>query len=96
MVPTPSAAGPETQLVQRQEYGLVIKAASRLRPLDQEILRLAIWEELSQSQIARLLDSTVPAVRQRFYRAKRALLREFESVGGTVPPPAVAQEGGEQ
>ena len=94
-LPASSPLGPENQLVQRQEYDLVIKAASRLRSLDQEVLRLALWEELSHSQIAELLSSTVPAVRQRFHRAKRSLLREFERVGGVLPPPSVAHEGGE-
>jgi RNA polymerase sigma-70 factor (ECF subfamily) len=95
-LPAARPEGPEAQLVQRQEYDLVLLAASRLRPLDQEVLRLAVWEELSHQQIADLLDSSLPAVRQRFHRAKRALLKEFERVGGTLPPSAVAQEGGER
>ena len=84
-VPAVAASGPEMQLVQRYEYDLVIQAASRLRPLDQEVLRLVIWEELSHPQIADMLGSTVPAVKQRFHRAKRILLREFKRVGGTLP-----------
>ena len=47
--------------MQRQEYDLVLQAVSRLRPLDQEVLRLAVWEELSHDQVAVSLDSTVPA-----------------------------------
>ncbi len=95
-IPVPVVENPEAQLVQRQEYDLVLRAVSRLRPLDQEVLRLSVWEELSHDQVAASLDSTVPAVRQRFHRAKRALLKEFERVGGSVPPQPVAREGGEQ
>ena len=81
------------QVVRRHEYDLVIEASTNLRPLDQEVLRLAIWEELGHAEIADLLDSTVPAVRQRFHRAKRALAKQYERIGGVLPPPAVAQEG---
>lgn len=95
-VPPGEVDAPDAQLVQRQDYELVLKALSRLRPLDQEVLRLVVWEELSHEQAAASLGSSVPAARQRFHRAKRALLKEFERVGGTVPPPAVAQEGGVQ
>jgi len=95
-LPAAAAEGPEAQLVQRHEYDLVLRAMSRLRALDQEVLRLSVWEEQSHDQVAVSLGSTVPAVRQRVHRAKRALLREFERIGGTVPPSAVAQEGGKQ
>ena len=96
LAPVPPFDDPESQVVRRQEYDLVLDALSRLRPLDQEVVRLAIWEELSHEQIARSIGSTETAVRQRFHRAKRTLLREFERIGGTVPPPAVAQGGDEQ
>lgn len=78
-------AGPELEVVQRHEYDLVIQAASHLRPLDQEVLRLALWEELSHTEIADILGSSIPAIRQRFHRAKRALAKHFEKLGGTVP-----------
>ena len=91
-----STPNPEIAVVRRREYELVLHAASKLRPKDQEVLRLAVWEELSHDQIAELLGASVPAVRQRFHRAKRALAREFERSGGSIPPSAVAQEGGGQ
>jgi RNA polymerase sigma-70 factor (ECF subfamily) len=37
-----STPNPETTVVQRREYELVLRAASRLRPNDQEVLRLAL------------------------------------------------------
>lgn len=83
--PHPMGSGPETQLVQREEYSRVIRALSRLREKDQEVLRLCTWEELDHEQVAAVLGTTVPAVRQRFHRAKKALLREFERAGGILP-----------
>jgi RNA polymerase sigma-70 factor (ECF subfamily) len=98
LISLPIESGPEVEavVVRHQDYELVLRAAARLRAADQELLRLAMWEELSHQQIANILGSTVSAVRQRFHRAKRALAREFERAGGVIPRPAVAQEGGEQ
>ncbi len=87
--------GPEAQLVQRAEYDLVLDALANLRDKDQEVLLLVVWEEMSHDQIATILGSSSAAARQRFRRAKKALLREYVRLGGTVPIPAVAQEGGE-
>ena len=92
--PTLSVVGPEARLVQREEYELVLAAVGQLRQRDQEVLLLSLWEELSHQQIAVATGSTVPAVRQRLHRARRALRREFDRMSGTLPPPAVAQEGG--
>jgi RNA polymerase sigma-70 factor (ECF subfamily) len=52
-------------------------AGRRLRPADQEILRLAAWEELPHDQISRLLGCSVAAVDQRLHRAKKRLAKEF-------------------
>jgi len=92
--PAAAVVGPEAQVVQREEYEQVLSAVSQLRRIDQEVLLLSVWEELSHEQVAVALGLTVAAVRQRFHRAKRALLREFKRSGGVLPPPAVAQEGG--
>lgn len=83
--PQPPDSGPEVQVVRREEYDRVIRALSYLREKDQEVLRLCMWEELSHEQVAVVLGTKVPAVRQRFHRAKKALLREFERTGGMVP-----------
>jgi RNA polymerase sigma-70 factor, ECF subfamily len=81
----------ETVVVRKRDYDHVLQAAARLKGADQELLRLVLWEGLSHNQIAEMKGSTPDAVRQRFHRVKRALLREFERVGGTVP---AAEEGG--
>jgi len=83
--------GPEAQVVRKAEYELVLTAAARLPAIDQEILRLAMWEELSHGAIAELLGIRVEAVRQRLSRAKRRLGREYRKLGGVVPDGSVGQ-----
>jgi RNA polymerase sigma-70 factor (ECF subfamily) len=80
------ASGPETEVVRRAEYSQVLAAAARLSGEDREILRLAMWEELSHGEIAAALGLRVDAVRQRFHRAKKRLAHEYRRLGGTVPP----------
>ena len=68
---------PEPLVVRRAEYDRVLAATARLRPADQEVLRLAAWEELPHDQISRLLGCSVAAVDQRLHRAKKRLAKEF-------------------
>jgi RNA polymerase sigma factor (sigma-70 family) len=63
-------------------------ALSRLESRDQEILRLAAWEELTPSAIACVLGITPIAARSRLHRARnrlRAALRQETEVGGFNP-----------
>lgn len=87
---------PDTQLVQRAEYATVLDALSRLRPVDQEVLRLALWEELPHREIAAVIDCSEVAARKRLERAKRALLREYERLGGSVSLSDVDTGGGDR
>lgn len=64
-------------VVQRFEYRLVLEAASRLRTIDQEILRLTLWEELSHKEVSEVLGVDVDAVKQRAHRARRRLGDEY-------------------
>ena len=84
----------DDQLLMRQDYELVRKAAARLKPLDREVLRLVMWEGMSHDQVAEMFGTTGTAVKQRFHRAKSRLAREFKNIGGTFQSPDVAQKGG--
>ena len=75
---SPDPDDPATVVVQRAQDRRVREAASRLRPTDQEILRLAGWEELPHAEIAAILGISVAAVDQRFHRAKKRLAREYD------------------
>lgn len=64
------------------ELDAVVEALERLRPDDQEILRLTAWEGLSASEIAVVLDCTAATAAVRLSRA-RARLRD--RLQGTPP-----------
>lgn len=72
---------PETIVVRRQEHEELLAAVSRLRPQDQELLRLTTWEELPHDEIAELLGCSRHAVDQRLYRATKRLARELAHAG---------------
>jgi len=83
---------PEAQVVRRAEYEQVLAAAAQLKPSDQEILRLAAWEELPHDQISRLLGVSVAAVDQRLHRAKKRLAKEHRKQSALRLPRT--EEGG--
>lgn len=68
----------ETLIVRHDESRAVIAALERLRPADQEILKLVAWEELPRRDVARALGITRAAVDQRFHRAMDRLSAQFE------------------
>ncbi|MGH8872304.1 MAG: RNA polymerase sigma factor [Acidimicrobiia bacterium] len=62
---------PEVLLVRSEEHRVVLAASARLRPIDQEILRLTLWEELSHADVAIVLGIQVAAVNNaRFGQAQ--------------------------
>ncbi len=88
------APPPDVVLVRNEEYRLVIKASSRLKTIDQEVLRLTLWEELSHAEAAMVLGIEASVVKQRAYRARRNLATEYQKMTKDRQPPA-ALEGGE-
>jgi len=92
-----SPVEPDTQVVQRWEEQRLVEAVARLRPDDQEVLRLVTWEELSHSQIAEMLGISVTAVGQRIHRATNRLRRQLKgpakATSPDTPMPRSAEEG---
>jgi len=84
--------GPEALAVQRAQDRQLLEAARRLRPADQEILRLAGWEELGHTEIASILGISVAAVDQRFHRAKRRLAAEYDRIVAPRAPERARRE----
>jgi RNA polymerase sigma factor (sigma-70 family) len=85
---------PEEIVIAAHEYGQVLTALGALRHNDQEILRLTVWEELSQADIAIVLGISVGAVRQRFYAAKKKLASEYNrQESRNFQSPAVPKRG---
>ena len=74
-----------------------LAALARLPRRHQEVLRLAAWEQLSQAEIATVLQCSPNAVAIRLHRARRALQAAFErelgsEAGLDAPPPGAHQD----
>lgn len=70
-------ASPEVIVVRREEDEEALEALRRLSAQDQEILLLAVWEELPYSEIAEILGCTPHAASQRLYRASQRLAKQL-------------------
>ncbi len=83
----------EAFVVQNDQARLILEAASRLKAMDREVLRLASWEQLSHADIGRVLDMSTDAVTQRLYRARKSITKEVNRLQPRFPAPA-AEKGG--
>lgn len=90
----PSLPEPGDSLVTRSEHDDVVAALATLRPSDQELLRLHAWEELSRSEIAQVLDISVPAVDMRLHRAIARMSGALRSRGFTGHATGRAEDRG--
>jgi RNA polymerase sigma factor (sigma-70 family) len=61
------------------EAGAISAALARLGHEDQEVLRLAAWEELAPGEIATVLGISQVAARSRLHRARRRLRSALQS-----------------
>lgn len=73
----PASADVEGEVVAGEERRIVLTALARLRPADQELLRLAVWEELSHRDIAGLVGCSEASVAVRLHRARSRLGQEI-------------------
>lgn len=67
----------ESQIIADDERRLVGAALARLRESDQELLRLAVWEEAPHRDIAGVLGCSESSVAVRLHRARSRLGREI-------------------
>ncbi len=84
----------EVVVIGNEKYRLVLQASSRLRPIDREVLRLTLWEEMSHADVAEVLGIGLAAVKQRAYRARRNLAAEYQKLTNQPQPPAAWKGGG--
>lgn len=81
--------GAEVVVVQRERDRTMLAALGQLRPQDQELLRLAWWEELPHAEIAELLGCSTDAVTHRIHRAARRAAKEYRRLdngeGSEIP-----------
>ena len=69
---------PEAVVVRGERDATVLAALAELRPEDQELLRLAWWEELPHAEIATLLGCSTDAVTHRIHRAAHRVAKEYQ------------------
>ncbi len=90
----------ESEVLAAEDRRTVLAALSRLRPADQEILRLAVWEELSHRDIAVVVGCSEASVAVRLHRARTRLGREIgkeeRRVGQEVPEGPVRRAEGQE
>lgn len=67
----------DAELIAAEERRTVLAALARLREPDQEILRLAVWEELPHREIAEVVGCAEASVAVRLHRARTRLGREI-------------------
>ena len=89
--PEPS---PEVVVVRRERDERVLAALGRLRPEDQELLRLALWEELPHAEIAALLGCSRDAATHRIHRATRRVAKEYQRLDRGHAPTGTSQQSG--
>ena len=87
---------PEAQLIQKVEEQEVIDALAQLSSTDQEIVRLAYWEELPHVDIGRIVGCSAGAVATRLHRAVRRIEKELTSPGHKPSERQIASPGDEK
>jgi len=90
--------GPEVVVVRSMEHQALLAALGSLRPADQEILRLRVYEELSLADIGAVLGCSPEAAKKRSTRALHRLRRaagidQARSIGEEAP---AIEEGGQR
>ncbi|HEX9645136.1 MAG TPA: sigma-70 family RNA polymerase sigma factor [Acidimicrobiia bacterium] len=93
-VAEPGQAGPEVQVLSCEEQQLVIDAIATLSNNNQEVIRLKIWEGLSNTEVGRVLGMTDRAVEARYTRAIKTLRKHLKGGSAAAPnSPSSAQTG---
>ena len=87
---------PEAHLIQRAEEQEVIDAIGHLSAKDQELVRLAYWEELPHAAIGEILGCSAAAVDTRLHRAVRRIEKDLVSPGHRPSERQIVSPGDEK
>jgi len=79
----PDPPRPDTIVLRREADQEVLDALSLLRPAEQELLRLAVWEEVPRDRLAEMYGCTPHAASERISRATARLARHLPAAGHT-------------
>ena len=94
-LPSATAEPADAPLVRRERDRAVLEAMRKLKPADQEVLRLSIWEDLPARDIAAVVGASVSATEQRLHRAKKRLARALSPyLKQLSSSPESAEKGG--
>jgi RNA polymerase sigma factor (sigma-70 family) len=87
---------PEVVLVRNEEQEQLVGALGRLKPKDQEVLRLRAYEHLTLAEISIVLGCSVPAAKQRSARAIKRLRHaaDWPDAQSATPGTRAIQKGG--
>lgn len=95
----PSDSTPEMQVIRRAGDRELLAAVDRLKPLEQELIRLRTWEDLSLDEIASVVGLSTRSVESRLARVRKklgVLLHVPTSSPRQTMSPRPVEEGGEQ
>ena len=83
---------PEVVVVRQERDRVMLAALAELRPQDQEVLRLAWWEELPHAEIADILGCSQNAATLRVHRAARRVAKEYQRLNHGHPAVEVTRQ----
>jgi len=97
-VPTLDSPASDVQVVRNLDDTELLAAVSRLKPVDQELLRLRTWEELPIKDIALVVGMSPKSVESRLVRIRKNLARMLAVPSSPmhVVRPGHSMEGGGQ
>jgi RNA polymerase sigma-70 factor, ECF subfamily len=72
-IPDRFAPDPESETAKRQEGERLQNCLQSLDPIDRAAITMRYWQDCSEVEIAQALKLTVPAVKSRLHRARKAL-----------------------
>jgi len=85
-LPDRSAPDPETETERKQEKDRLHCLLQSLDPTDRAAVVMRYWNDCSEEEIARTLHLTVPAVKSRLHRARRALASLWQAEAARSGP----------
>ena len=77
-IPDANAPHPETETMRGEQRELIHGLVQSLDSIDRAAIVLRYWYDFSEVEIADSLSLTVPAVKSRLHRARRALAKKWE------------------
>jgi RNA polymerase sigma-70 factor (ECF subfamily) len=77
-IPDHSVPDPESEIMKHQQRERLQDCLQSLDPTDRAAVAMRYWQDCSEVEIAQALKLTVPAVKSRLHRARRALAELWE------------------